>query len=90
MPGFTVAVSPSSFTLLPGQTQTFTVALTSAGAFEGQWNYGALVWTDGTHTVRSPVTVRAGKTIVSPALVTATTVSGARLMTVENQTPVAA
>ena len=68
VPGFTVAVSPSSFTLLPGQTQTFTVALTSAGAVEGQWNYGALVWTDGTHTVRSPVTVRAGKTIVSPAL----------------------
>jgi hypothetical protein len=83
VPGFTVAVSPSSFTLLPGQTQSFTVTLISAGAAEGQWNYGSLVWTDGTHTVRSPMTIRAGKTIVSPALVTATTVSGSRLLTVQ-------
>ena len=83
MPGFTVAVNPSTFTLLPGDSQTFTVTLTTAGALEGQWNYGSLVWTDGTHTVKSPMTARSGKTIASPALVTATTVSGSRLITVQ-------
>ncbi len=83
LPGFTVNVTPPTLTLLPGETKSFTVALTNAGAIEGQWVYGSLVWSDGVRTVKSPLTARAGKTIISPALVTATTVSGSRMLTLQ-------
>ena len=83
LPGFTVVVAPPTLTLLPGETKSFTVALTTAGSPEGAWAYGSLVWSAGVHTVKSPITARAGKTIISPALVTATTTSGSRLMTLQ-------
>jgi hypothetical protein len=83
LPGFSVVVTPSTLTLLPGETKTFTVALSTAGSPEGQWAYGSLVWSDGVHSVKSPMTARAGKTISGPALVTATTTSGSRLLTLQ-------
>lgn len=82
VPGFTAVVTPASLTIAPGETKSFTIKFTSAGAVDGAWNYGSLVWSDGTHTVKSPVTLRTGKLIVAPAEVTGTTVSGTRLMTV--------
>ena len=81
VPGFTTMVTPSSLTLAPGETKSFTVTLTGAGVADGQWAYGSLAWSDGTHVVRSPVTARTGKTIQAPAGITATTVSGNRLIT---------
>lgn len=81
LPGFTTVVTPSSLTLAPGETKTFTVTLTAAGAADGQWSYGSLVWSDGAHVVRSPVTARTGKTIQAPPSLTATTASGNRLIT---------
>lgn len=81
VPGFTTVVSPSSLTLAAGETKTFTVTLTAAGVADGQWSFGSLVWSDGAHVVRSPVTARTGKTIQAPASLTATTASGSRLIT---------
>ena len=81
LPGFTTVVTPGSLTLAPGETKTFTVTLTAAGAADGQWSYGSLVWSDGAHVVRSPVTARTGKTIQAPPSLTATTASGNRLIT---------
>lgn len=83
VPGFTSVVTPTSLTLLPGETKSFTLKLTAAGAVENAWNYGSLVWTDGSHVVRSPVTARTGKAISAPADVTGSTAAGTRLLTVK-------
>ena len=80
--GFTSVVTPASFTIAPGGKRTFTIRLTSAGAIENVWSFGALTWTDGTHVVRSPVQARVGRAIVAPEQMTGTTVSGTRLFTV--------
>ncbi|KQW45648.1 MULTISPECIES: S8 family serine peptidase [unclassified Roseateles] len=82
VPGFTTTVTPSSLTLAPGASASFTVRLTASTAAEGVWNYGQLVWSDGVRSVRAPVQARVGKPITAPAEFTATTVSGSRLITV--------
>ncbi|MBT9500023.1 MAG: S8 family serine peptidase [Burkholderiaceae bacterium] len=81
--GFTAVVAPASLTLADGATGTFTVKLTAAGAAENVWSYGSLTWSDGTHNVKIPVTARVGKAITAPALLTGTTASGTRLVTVK-------
>lgn len=81
--GFTMVVSPASLTLAPGAIGTFTVTLTANGAVDNVWGFGSLTWTDGAHVVRIPVTSRAGKAITAPALLTGTTTSGTRLITVK-------
>lgn len=58
MTGFTVAVSPSSFTINPGQTQTLSVTITRTTAALNVYTGGQLTWSDGTHTVRIPMVVR--------------------------------
>jgi len=58
MPGFTTVVTPSSLTIGAGQSATFTVALTRTTATLGAYAGGQLTWSDGTHSVRSPIVVR--------------------------------
>jgi len=58
MAGITTVVSPSSLTLAPGETKAFTVAFTRTTATLNAYVGGQLTWTDGTHTVRSPIVVR--------------------------------
>ncbi|MFX5705559.1 hypothetical protein ABTE52_21470, partial [Acinetobacter baumannii] len=61
VPNFTTVVTPSSLTLGPGETKSFTVKLTPTGsAVTNVWNFGSLTWTDGSHIVRSPVQARVG------------------------------
>ncbi|WP_457420199.1 S8 family serine peptidase [Roseateles sp. P5_E7] len=81
-PGFTMTVSPNSMTLASGETKTFTVSLAPAGAAEGVWQFGQLVWSDGVHSVRSPIQAKAGKAISAPAEFTDTKGSGSKLFTV--------
>ena len=83
VPGFTAVVSPTSMALAPGETKSFTVTLTRTSAVDNVWNFGSLVWSDGVHVVKSPVTARVGKAIDAPALITGTTTSGTRLITVK-------
>lgn len=80
--GFATTVSPSTLTLAPGETKSFSVTLVPSGAAEGVWQFGQLVWSDGTHTVRSPIQARAGKAISAPAEFTDTKSSGSKLFTV--------
>jgi subtilisin family serine protease len=81
--GFNVEVTPPVLTnMTPGETRSFTVKLTPAGAADNVWSFGSLTWADGTHVVRSPLTVRTGKSISADALITGTTASGTRLITV--------
>ncbi len=82
VPGFTTVVTPASLTIDPGVTKTFTVKLTGAGAVDGVWGYGKLVWTDGSHVVTSPINAKVGKSITAPELLTATTTSGSRLISI--------
>lgn len=58
MSGITVAVSPASFSINPGQTQTYTVTFTRTTAALNTYTGGQLTWTGGGHTVRSPLVVR--------------------------------
>jgi len=83
VPGFTTVVTPASLTLGVGETRTFTVKLTTTTATEGVWQFGSLVWSDGVHTVRTPVQARIGKAITAPAGLTGNTTSGSRLITVK-------
>jgi len=56
--GFAVGITPSSLTLAPGQSGSFTVTITRTTATLNAYTGGQLTWTDGTHIVRSPVVVR--------------------------------
>jgi hypothetical protein len=56
--GFDTVVTPASLTLQPGESASFTVSFARTTAALGAWAKGSLTWTDGTHRVRSPITVR--------------------------------
>ena len=61
MSGITAVVSPSSLTLSPGQTGSFTVAFTRTTAALNAYSTassGQLTWSDGTHNVRIPLVIR--------------------------------
>ena len=79
----TANVNPATLTLAPGQSANFTVTLVPAATTPRfTWEYGSLTWTDGTHVVRSPMQVNLGAAIAAPKDVSATTVSGSRLITI--------
>ncbi len=57
--GWNVAVTPASLTLAPGATASFTTELTRTTAALNSWTFGSLTWSDGDHTVRSPLSALA-------------------------------
>ncbi len=71
MIGITTVVSPSSLTLSPGQTGSFTVAFTRTTAPLNAYAGGQLAWSDGTHNVRIPLVVRP-VALAAPASVSGT------------------
>ena len=60
LPGWDVKVTPSTLTLAPGASASFTVQLAPTTAPVGEWGFGRLVWSSGTQEVVSPLTARAG------------------------------
>jgi hypothetical protein len=74
--GFTVNVSPSSFTIPAGGTQSFDVTITRTDAPLNTYRFGSLTWSDGTHSVRSPIVIRP-VAIAAPAELTLSGTSGA-------------
>lgn len=56
--GFSAVVTPSTLTLAPGQTKSFTVTLTTTTAALNAYTGGQLYWVGGGYTVRSPIVVR--------------------------------
>ena len=56
--GVSTVVTPSSLTLNPGQTKSYTVSFTTGTAALNAYTGGQLTWSDGTHNVRSPIVVR--------------------------------
>ena len=81
LPGFTVAVNPSTLVLGAGQKGTFSVKLTRTTATLGNWAYGSLVWSDGVSTVRSPLTARPSA-LAAPALVISEATTGSKMFTI--------
>jgi hypothetical protein len=73
--GFTVTVDPMSFTIAPGETKTYTVSFTRTDAPFGTRRPGQLVWSDGTHSVRSPIIVAAAP-VAAPAQLNLSGTSG--------------
>jgi len=82
MDGFTVAVSPSSLTIPAGASKSFTVTVTRTNAAENVWKYGSLTWSDGAHSVRSPIVARSGKPVVAPAFISSDKASGSKAMSI--------
>ena len=58
MAGITVTTTPASFSINPGQTQTYTVTFTRTTAALNAYTGGQLTWSDGVHNVRSPLVIR--------------------------------
>jgi subtilisin family serine protease len=58
--GYDVTVTPSTFSIDEGETQTFEVEIDNLTAPIGEWRFGSLTWNDssGDFAVRSPVAVR--------------------------------
>jgi len=58
-PGVDVEVSPTSLTLAEGESASYDVTFTSnESAVIGSYTFGSLTWSDGTHSVRSPLAVK--------------------------------
>ena len=68
--GMTTVVTPSSLDLEPGESGMFTVTFTRTTATLNDYAGGQLTWSDGTHSVRSPIVVRP-VALAAPATVTA-------------------
>ncbi len=58
MSGITTEVTPSSLTLNPGETKSFTVKFTRTTATLNAYTGGQLTWTGAGHTVRIPLAIR--------------------------------
>jgi hypothetical protein len=58
MTGFTVEVMPATLVVGPGETGSYTVKFTRTTAALNEYTGGQLTWSDGTHTVRSPIVAR--------------------------------
>ena len=80
VPGFDISVSPSSLTLAPGESKSYALTLTKSSAAIGTWQFGNLSWSDGVHTVSSPISARGVLLNTTPSY-TATTATGTKLMT---------
>jgi subtilisin family serine protease len=75
--GYDVSVSPSQFTIRPGQSMTYTVSITRTTAPLNAYRFGQLVWTDGQHSVRSPISIQ-GAALRAPASVSGTGATGSQ------------
>ena len=58
--GIDISVTPSTFTVGPGESASYDVTFTAnSGAVIGDWAFGSLTWTHGgEYSVRSPIAVR--------------------------------
>jgi plastocyanin len=74
-PGYDVSVSPSTITLQPGDTATFTVTFTNVSAPVGEWRFGSLTWKGDRYLVYSPIAVK-GALFDAPAEISGSGTSG--------------
>ena len=77
-PGIAASASLQNFTIKPGQTQDITVTAQWNGAPINAWTFGALLLTDGTRTLRLPISIKPGFTTVPGVISVAASTAGAR------------
>ncbi|MGJ7917489.1 S8 family serine peptidase [Massilia sp. LXY-6] len=83
MQGFSMAVSPTSLVLQPGESKPFNLTLTRTTAANNAWQFGSLRWSDGAgHVVRVPVVARSGQPIVAPGLITSTKTGATKTLSI--------
>jgi subtilisin family serine protease len=75
MAGYGVVVTPATLVVGPGQTKSFTVQFTRTTATLNAYTGGQLTWSDGSHSVRSPIVVRP-VALAAPVQVSGTGTSG--------------
>jgi subtilisin family serine protease len=80
--GFTVNVNPATLNLASGATGNFEVTITRTDASLNTYRFGSLTWSDGSHTVRSPIVVRP-VAIAAPAELTLAGTNGATSYTIK-------
>ncbi len=80
VPGFEITVTPSTLTLQPGATASFTFTAVRTNAPFNQYRFGELVWTGGGQTLRSPVTLRS-PSLVAYGAIDDVRASGSRIFT---------
>ena len=56
--GITATVTPASLTIQPGKSKSFTVTFTRTTATLNTYAGGQLTWSDGVHSVRSPLVIK--------------------------------
>ncbi len=81
IPGYSVTVSPPSLTLPVGGKGTFAVTALRTSAPMGSWVFGNLDWTDGSQTIRSPLTLKA-LSLAAPAQIDDARVRANKVFTV--------
>lgn len=81
LPGFSVTVNPSTLSLAPGESKSFQVRLQRTSAEQATWKYGSLTWSDGVHTVRSPLTARANL-LTAPSLLSSELATGNKVFAI--------
>jgi hypothetical protein len=73
--GYSVTVNPASLAIPAGGRASFDVTITRTDGPLNTYRFGALTWSDGVHTARSPIVVRP-VAIVVPGEVTGAGTSG--------------
>lgn len=73
--GYKAVVSPSSLTLAPGASASYTVTFTNVSAAIGEWRTGDLTWSGRGYEVRSPIAVKAVQ-LAAPGEVTGSGAAG--------------
>ncbi len=56
--GVNVAVTPSTLSVAPGQTESFDVTFTYGGGAMNYWQFGSLTWQSENHSVYMPIATR--------------------------------
>jgi subtilisin family serine protease len=76
-PGYEVEVSPSSFTIAPGETVAYEVTVRNVSGTIDEWAFGSLTWSSGRrgYDVYSPIAVKAAL-FAAPDEVTGSGVDG--------------
>ncbi len=64
--GYTAVVSPSTLTLAPGASASYTVTFTNVSAPTGEWRFGDLTWKGRGYQVRSPIAVKSVELAAPP------------------------
>ncbi|WP_373987026.1 S8 family serine peptidase [Duganella sp. BuS-21] len=80
MQGYEATVQPASLTIAPGASAAFTLTLKRTSAPNRTWQFGSLTWSDGSHTVRSPIVASSATSLTAPPTVRSSRTTDTKLL----------